>query len=169
MHSHSLTHAHTRRPLTVFAAGSFVQPQRTVDVLCVQVSFGGSRSTLWQPASFWRRGPGQAAAVRVLGFEGPGGEDGGGEGPPPQRMPSQPGTHKLEALSALAQRSARMLWCDPLLIPPSPIVSRKSDLAQITCMRYRNRMGVIEESKCRHERVRFPAEPYAVLMSLSPV
>ena len=59
----------------------------------VQVSFGGSRSTLWQPASFWRRGPGQAAAVRVLGFELPGGEDGGGEGPPPQRMPSQPGTH----------------------------------------------------------------------------
>lgn len=85
------------------------------------MSFTGSRSTLWQPTSFWDGRPAQPGAVHALVFEVPGGGDGADtSSPPPQRMPSQPGSHKLEALSALAHRSARKLWCAAAAPPPPP-------------------------------------------------
>ena len=110
----------------------------------MQVSFMGSRSTLWHPATFWRRETADPAAVHVLSLE-PAGCDGGGSpsSPPPQRMPSQPGSHKLEALSALAQRSARTLWyASPLktrrcLPPPGSCARRVVDPADI-------RVGILQ-------------------------
>ena len=63
---------------------------------------------LWQPAGFWRRDACNIAAIHVLGLL-----------PPHEpttdttRQPSlaaQLAQHPVEALSALAQRSARNFW-----------------------------------------------------------
>ena len=117
--------------------GSLTEPDRVVlkepcqpgwAVSCrMQPRFLGSWSSLWPRAGFWRADPATAAAVLRLSFApaaaAPFASDAAAQQPnaapaaPGQRMPSQPAAHPMEAVSALAQRSARTLWYGSHCIP----------------------------------------------------
>lgn len=86
----------------------------------LQPRFLGSWSSLWPRAGFWQADPATAAAVLRLSFAPAAAAPFAGEAAaqqpnaapaaPGQRMPSQSAAHPMEAVSALAQRSARTLW-----------------------------------------------------------